>query len=115
MSGNYWRELGETTTLPNSHCDMRHVSTWGKTGVERGGPLKRTHLFLVASPDLPTLEGALSVFSWDPTPPPDSTHPVRHRHKMSVLETTHPLNLERKCLRESGRGRGWGWGRKSTL
>lgn len=72
-----------------------------------GGPLKRTHLFLVASPDLPTLEGALSVFSWDPTPPPDSTHRVSHRHKMTVLETT-PLNLERKCLRESGRGRGWG-------
>jgi hypothetical protein len=92
-------------TSPNSHCDRRHVSTWGKTGVERGGPLKGTHGFLVASPDLTTLEGTLSVFSWSPTPTPDSTHCVRLGHRMTVPETTHPLNLERKCLKESGRGK----------
>lgn len=56
--------------------------------------MKQAHGFLVASPDLPTLEGALSVFSWSPTPPPDSTHHVRQHHKMTVPETTHPLNLE---------------------
>lgn len=74
MSGNCRRELEETTTSSNPHCDMKRVSTWAKTGVERGGPVKPTHLFLVASPDLSTLEGALSVSFWDPMPHP-SLHP----------------------------------------
>lgn len=74
MPGNCRRELEETTTSPNSHCDMKHVSTWAKTGVGRGGPLKPTHLFLVVSPDLPTLEGALCASSWNPIPHP-GLHP----------------------------------------
>lgn len=105
MSGNYSGELKETTTLANTHCDTRRVSTWGKTGVERGGPLKQAHLFVVANPDLATLEGALSVSSRDPTPQP-SLHPSSDSAtKMTVLTTTHPLNLERECFKESGRGR----------
>lgn len=105
MSGNCRRELEETTTSPNSRCDMKHVSTWAKTGVERGGSLKPTHLFLGARPDLPALEGALSASSWDPIPHP-SLHPSgRQLHRMTVFITTHPLDLERKCFKESGTGK----------
>lgn len=111
MSGNCRRELEETTTSPNSRCDMKHVSTWAKTGVERGGSLKPTHLFLGARPDLPALEGALSMSSWDPIPHP-SLHPSgRQLHRMTVFITTHPLDLERNVLKNQEQERG----RKATV